>query len=61
MIENQKQYQITKEQAKRTRDAIAFLESGRVAGDAAMVKIQVDAMKSLLKDLEDEISVYEGF
>jgi ribosome-binding protein aMBF1 (putative translation factor) len=61
MINNEKQYRITKAQADRFRQAIAETTADPDRGISAKLrKAEIDALKSQLEDLEAELKQYEA-
>lgn len=62
MIKNERQYRITKAQSDKFRDAVEeMLKSGAQEGiDPILQMAQVDALKSQLSDLEEDIREYEA-
>lgn len=62
MIKNERQYRITKTQAGRFSEALRSLES-QEAGDPelhdSLRRVQIDALRSQLADLEMEIQEFE--
>jgi ribosome-binding protein aMBF1 (putative translation factor) len=60
MIKNERQYRITKAQAEKFRRAIQeFPQSQPRAIPPALRKAQMDALKSQLADLQQELTAYE--
>ena len=60
MIRNEREYKITRTQAKLFADALQDFKSHPPVGDAILVKAQRDSLTAQLEDLTDEISVYEA-
>ena len=66
MIENEKQYRITKTQetqARRFAESVRAIEEGRadkISPDPMMAKVQKEALMSQLADLESELREYES-
>src|SRR5690349_11761687 len=58
MIKNERQYRITRSQAQKFQAAIRELEETRPAKNVspALHKAQIDALRSQLADLEEEIA-----
>ena len=62
MIKNEKQYRITKTQARLFAESVRAIEEGRadnIAADPLIAKAQKDALTSQLADLENELRVYD--
>ncbi len=59
MIENERQYIITKAQARKFREALSQFDERRTAVEPALLKAQKDAMKSQLDELETQVKEYE--
>jgi ribosome-binding protein aMBF1 (putative translation factor) len=61
MIKNEREYRITKAALKKMEDALEHIEMLRGKGkhDAAKLKLQEAATKSMLADLRDQIAEYE--
>ncbi|MBL8234414.1 MAG: helix-turn-helix domain-containing protein [Bryobacterales bacterium] len=62
MIKNEKQYRITKAQARRFQEALAELARQARPADVSprLWQAQRDAAESQLRDLQAEIDAYEG-
>ena len=62
MIKNERQYRITRSQAQKFQAAIRELEATQPAKDVSPVlhKAQIDALRSQVADLEEEIAEYES-
>jgi transcriptional regulator with XRE-family HTH domain len=65
MIKNERQYRITKAQAKKFDDALAQLQEPARQGEMAdihplLVQAQVDALKSQAEELNEQIREYES-
>jgi transcriptional regulator with XRE-family HTH domain/dephospho-CoA kinase/Zn-dependent peptidase ImmA (M78 family) len=62
MIKNERQYRITRSQAQKFQAAIRELEETKPAKNVSPVlhKAQIDALRSQLVDLEEEIADYEA-
>ncbi len=60
MIENERQYIITKAQARKFRDALSQFDERRTDLEPALLKAQKDAMRSQLDELEAQVKEYEG-
>ncbi len=58
MIKNERQYKITKAQSARFVEALEQVSS-RVDASPSLKKLEVDALKSQLSDLDREIREYE--
>jgi ribosome-binding protein aMBF1 (putative translation factor) len=60
MIKNERQYRITKAQAKKFRKAVQdFTKSPQRVVHPVLRKAQVDALRSQLTDLQRELTAYE--
>ncbi len=59
MIENERQYIITKPQTCKFREALSQIEERRTGVDPTLLKAQKDAMKSQLDELETQVKEYE--
>ncbi len=62
MIRNEKQYRITKTQARRFAESVRAIEEGRadkISPDPMMAKVQKEALMSQLADLESELREYD--
>ena len=62
MIRNEKQYRITKNQARLFAASVRAIEEGRadnLAADPMMAKVQKEALMSQLADLENELREYD--
>lgn len=61
MIKNEREYRITKASLRKVEDALAHIQTLRKDGkhDAAKLKLQELATKSMLGDLQDQIADYE--
>jgi hypothetical protein len=61
MIKNERQFRITKAQADNFRRAIAAIETRAESDkrDPILRKAELDALRSQLSDLEEEITEYE--
>lgn len=63
MIENERQYQITKIQARRFAESVRAVEEGRadkISPGPMMANAQKEALMSQLADLESELREYES-
>lgn len=62
MIKNERQYRITNAQAEKFKNAIHELESESPAAGVhpALLKAQIDALRSQLQDIQEELSEYES-
>jgi transcriptional regulator with XRE-family HTH domain/dephospho-CoA kinase len=62
MIKNERQYRITRSQAQKFQAAIHELEGTKPADNISPVlhKAQIDALRSQLADLEEEVAEYEA-
>ena len=62
MIRNERQYRITKAQARLFAESVRAMEEGRadnVAADPVIAKAQKDALASQLADLENDLREYD--
>jgi ribosome-binding protein aMBF1 (putative translation factor) len=59
MIKNERQYLITKTQAKKFKDAIAAFDAKSPDAHPLLVKAQREALESQLKELDAQLSEYE--
>ena len=62
MIKNERQYCITKTQARMFAESVRAIEEGRadnLAADPMIAKVQKDALMSQLADLENELREYD--
>src|SRR5437867_12931776 len=61
MIKNERQYRITKSQVEKFKESLSNLESKLEEPnvDPRLIKIQKDALKSQLSDLQREIQEYD--
>lgn len=61
MIKNEREYKITKASLKKLEDALAHIQILRKDSkhDAAKLKVQELATKSMVSDLQDQIAEYE--
>ena len=62
MIKNEKQYRITKNQARLFAESVRAIEEGRadnLAADPLIAKVQKEALMSQLADLENELREYD--
>ena len=62
MIKNERQYRITRSQAQKFQAAIHELERTKPANNVSPVlhRAQIDALRSQLADLEEEVAEYEA-
>ena len=60
MIRNEREYKITKAQARRFTEAILEFDAHPPKNDAILVKAQRDSLLAQLEDLTDEIKDYEA-
>lgn len=60
MIRNEREYKITKAQARRFTEAILEFDAHPPKNDAILVKAQHDSLLAQLEDLTDEIKDYEA-
>jgi len=59
MIKNERQYTITKAQARKFKDAIAAMDVGKAGTHPLLVKAQRGALESQLAELEAQLKEYE--
>lgn len=59
MIKNERQYMITKAQARKFKDAIAAFDSKTLDTHALLVKAQRDALESQLAELDAQLKEFE--
>lgn len=61
MIKNEREYRITKASLRKLEEALEHIETLRKQGkhDAAKLKLQTAATKSMLTDLQDQVAEYE--
>ena len=61
MITNERQYKITRGQAERFKKTISEIADSKPRGDIhpLLIKAQMDALKSQLQDLQEELAEYE--
>lgn len=59
MIKNERQYTITKAQARKFKDAIEAMGLGKAGRHPLLVKAQRDALESQLTELEAQLKEYE--
>ena len=60
MIENEDQYLVTKEQARRFKSAIKKMEEQPDLGvHPVLRRAQLDALKSVLRDLDSQVATYD--
>lgn len=60
MIQNKREYKITKAQADKFAEALAAFEKSPPEGHPKMRKAYKDALKSQLEELQDQLSDYEA-
>lgn len=60
MIRNEREYKITKSQARRFTEALAEFDANPPQNDAILVKAQRDSLLAQLEDLTDEIKDYQA-
>jgi hypothetical protein len=62
MITNERQYKITRSEAKRFRKAISELATGAARADVhpRLVQAEREAMESQLADLQAELAEYDA-
>ena len=60
MIRNEREYKITKAQARRFTEALLEFDAHPPKNDAILVKAQRDSLLAQLEDLTDEIKDYEA-
>ena len=60
MIKNERQYRITRAQVTRFENAIVELASRQTATTSILDRAQVDALRSQLADLQNELVEYEA-
>jgi DNA-binding XRE family transcriptional regulator len=60
MIRNEREYKITKSQARRFTEALTEFDANPPQNDAILVKAQRDSLLAQLEDLTDEIKDYEA-
>lgn len=59
MIQNERQYHITKAQARKFREALAAFEAKAPDAHPVLVKAQRDALESQLAELDAQLKEYE--
>ncbi len=59
MIKNERQYLITKNQARKFKETIEVLRRTTADKHSVLVKAQRDALESQLRDLKSQIGEYE--
>lgn len=59
MIKNERQYTITKAQARKFKDAIAAMDVGKAGTHPLLVNAQRGALESQLAELEAQLKEYE--
>ncbi|MGL4611213.1 MAG: helix-turn-helix domain-containing protein [Trueperaceae bacterium] len=59
MIQNEREYKITRAEADKFTEALAAFEKNTPEGHPKMRKAYRDAMKSQLEELQDQLSDYE--
>jgi ribosome-binding protein aMBF1 (putative translation factor) len=59
MIKNERQYTITKAQARKFKDAIEAMSLGKTHTHPLLVKAQRDALESQIAELEAQLKEYE--
>jgi len=60
MIENDKQYAITKNQLVKFKKALNYIETKKhKTTDPMLIKIKKDAIKNVIKELQEDIEEYE--
>ena len=60
MIQNEREYKITKAQADKFTEALAAFEANPPEGHPKMRKAYKDAMTSQLEELQDQLSDYDA-
>ncbi len=59
MIQNERQYKVTKTQIEKFSEALAVLETEQKEVEPWLIQLQRDAMTSSLEELQEEVRNYE--
>ena len=60
MIRKEREYKITRAQAKLFADILLDFDANPPSGDAILIKAQRDSLTAQLEDLTEEIKTYEA-